>query len=93
MISITTFLPFSFSALCSSVALLIYPIALSVDENLRSYSYGSGYGLGWGGTAFFFAASLCMSLDDLVRESTQNRFCRMICWRSSSTDGNELQQV
>ena len=41
---------------------------------------------------FFFAASLCMSLDDLVRESTQNKCCRMICWRSSSTDGNELQQ-
>ena len=69
-----SFLIFSlFTALCSSVALIIYPTALSVDDNIRSYSYRSGYGLGWSGTAFFFAASLCMILDELVRESTQKK--------------------
>ena len=60
-----------FTALCSSVALIIYPKALSVDDNIRLNSYGSGYGLGWGGTAVFFAASQSMSLDELVRESTK----------------------
>lgn len=80
-------------ALSTTVALVMYPIALAIDEAVTSHSYGSGYGLGWGGSAFFFAASFCMSLDDLVRESAQNKCCRYLCWRSRTTGGDGTQNV
>ncbi|XP_060574753.1 uncharacterized protein LOC132732356 [Ruditapes philippinarum] len=80
-------------ALSTTVALIIYAVAISMDESIRSHTYGSGYGLGWGGTAFFFAASFCMSLDELVRESAQNKCCRYLCWRSRSNDRDNSQNV
>lgn len=82
-----------FSALTTTVALIIYAVAISTDESIRSHTYGSGYGLGWGGTAFFFAASFCMSLDELVRESAQNKCCRYLFWRSRSNDRDNSQHV
>ena len=78
---------FCFSALSTTIALIIYPIAIAMDDSIHSHTYGSGYGLGWGGTAFFFAASLCMSLDELVRESSQNKCCRYLCWRRRNDRG------
>ncbi|XP_053378552.1 uncharacterized protein LOC128548156 [Mercenaria mercenaria] len=80
-------------ALSTTVALIIYAVAISTDESIHSHTYGSGYGLGWGGTAFFFAASFCMSLDELVRESAQNKCCRYLCWRSRSNDRDNSQNV
>ncbi|KAK3592582.1 hypothetical protein CHS0354_018850 [Potamilus streckersoni] len=83
---------FLVSALCSCIALVIYPIAIEVDPTINNHTYGTGYGLGWGGTVFFFLASFCMSLDDLVRESSNAKCCRY-CWKSSSNERTELQQV
>lgn len=80
-------------ALTTTVALIIYAVAISMDASIHSHTYGSGYGLGWGGTAFFFAASFCMSLDELVRESAQNKCCRYLFWRSRSNERENSQHV
>ncbi|XP_052759673.1 uncharacterized protein LOC128202671 isoform X2 [Mya arenaria] len=80
-------------AMSSTIALIVYAVAISTDETIQSHTYGSGYGLGWGGTAFFFAASFCMSLDELVRESAQNKCCRYIFWRSRNNDDDNSHPV
>jgi hypothetical protein len=53
-------------------ALVIYPAGIEMDSSIESHYYGSGYGLGWGSAFFFLCAALCMSLDDLVRESANH---------------------
>ena len=47
--------------------MITYPVALSMEKTLVEFSYGVGYRLGWGASFFFFAAAMCMCLDDLVR--------------------------
>ncbi|CAG5119285.1 unnamed protein product [Candidula unifasciata] len=79
-------------ALSASVALIVFPIAVELDDTIHSRQYGVGYGLGWVGTLFFVAAAICMSLDDLVRESSRAKCCQW-CWRSHQTNGSELRQV
>lgn len=64
-----------FPALSTTVALIIFPVAIENDLKMLTHHYGTGYGLGWGGTIFFFAAALCMSLDDIVRESSTSICC------------------
>ncbi|KAH3817577.1 hypothetical protein DPMN_119116 [Dreissena polymorpha] len=80
-------------ALSSTIALIIYAVAMSTDSTFASYSFGSGFGLGWAGTAFFYAAAFCMSLDELVRESAQNRCCRYIFWRSRTSEPENTHPV
>ena len=79
-------------ALSATIALLIFPVAIEMDQSISTHRYGLGYGLGWGGAFFFLAAAVCMSLDDLVRESSRAKCCRW-CWRSKAQDRNELRQV
>ncbi|CAI9728508.1 endoglucanase 4-like isoform X2 [Octopus vulgaris] len=74
---------FLICALSTTVALIIFPVAIEHDLKLLSHHYGTGYGLGWGGTIFFFAAALCMSLDDIVRESSTS-ICCTLCMGSSN---------
>lgn len=83
---------FSPPALSATVALIVFPIAVELDDTIHSRHYGVGYGLGWVGTLFFLAAAICMSLDDLVRESSRAKCCRW-CWRSHQTDRSDLRQV
>lgn len=66
---------FLICALSTTVALIIFPVAIENDLKMLTHHYGTGYGLGWGGTIFFFAAALCMSLDDIVRESSTSICC------------------
>ena len=77
----------------STIALIVYAVAISTDATIGSHTYGSGYGLGWGGTAFYYAASFCMSLDELVRESAQNKCCRAIFWRSRNSEDDNSHPV
>lgn len=81
------------SALSTTIALIIYAVEISLDTSIESHNFGTGYRLGWGGTAFFFAASFCMSLDEIVRESAQNKCCRYICFRSRSDEDDNSHPV
>ncbi|BFZ23941.1 hypothetical protein BsWGS_26980 [Bradybaena similaris] len=83
---------FLICAVSSTIALLVFPLAVELDSSIRSHRYGLGYGLGWGGAFFFLAAAVCMSLDDLVRESSRAKCCRW-CWRGKHNDRNDLRQV
>lgn len=79
-------------AMAATVALVIYPAGIEMDKSIASHYYGSGYGLGWGSAFFFLCAALCMSLDDLVRESAKAKCCRL-CFKRDRSDGTESQQV
>ncbi|KAL5014430.1 hypothetical protein ScPMuIL_008700 [Solemya velum] len=78
-------------AFSSAMALIIYPVAIEVDHKIELHTYGTGYQLGWGGAAFFLAAAICMSLDELVRETTSMKCCRR-CFKKKETERTELQQ-
>ncbi|XP_041377378.1 uncharacterized protein LOC121389795 [Gigantopelta aegis] len=79
-------------ALSTGVALIIFPIAIELDGQILSHRYGIGYGLGWGGAFFFLAAAVCMTLDELVRESARTR-CFRWCWKGKESNRTELRQV
>ncbi|XP_067658172.1 uncharacterized protein [Haliotis asinina] len=79
-------------ALSTGVALIIFPVAVELDHTILSHRYGIGYGLGWGGAFFFFAAAICMTLDELVRESARVKCCKW-CWKGSGSERTELRQV
>lgn len=64
-----------------------------MDESIESHELGTGFKLGIGGTVFFFAAAFCMSLDEIVRESAQNKCCRYICFRSRNNDDDNSHPV
>lgn len=83
---------FPSTAVSASIALLVFPIAVHHDSSIKAHRYGIGYGLGWAGAFFFLAAAVCMSLDDLVRESSRAKCCRW-CWRGKHSDRNDLRQV
>ena len=76
----------------TGAALVIYPAGIEMDSSIESHYYGSGYGLGWGSAFFFLCAALCMSLDDLVRESAKAKCCRL-CFKKGQTAGAESQHV
>ncbi|CAG2247973.1 unnamed protein product [Mytilus edulis] len=78
-------------AMAATIALVIYPAGIEMDKSIASHYYGSGYGLGWGSAFFFLCAALCMSLDDLVRESAKAKCCRL-CFKRDRSD-TESQQV
>lgn len=79
------------SAMATGAALVIYPAGIERDGTIPSHYYGSGYGLGWGSAFFFLCAALCMSLDDLVRESAKAKCCRL-CFKRGQAEG-ESQHV
>ncbi|KAI8795998.1 hypothetical protein BgiMline_029698 [Biomphalaria glabrata] len=83
---------FLISALSASIALLIFPAAIEMDKTIKGHQYGVGYGLGWGGALFFLAAAVCMSLDDIVRQSSRTKCCKW-CWKGKTNDRNQLRQV
>lgn len=83
---------FTSAALSATVALIIFPISVELESSIHAHRYGIGYGLGWAGTFSFLAAAVCMSLDDLVRESSRTKCCRL-CWRGQRSERNELRQV
>lgn len=78
----------SFSAISTGAALIIYPVAMESNNSSSAHQYGPGYGLGWGSAFFFLAAAFCMSLDDLVRESSKAKICRL-CFKSRQGDRRE----
>lgn len=77
-----------FSAISTGAALIIYPVAMESNNSSSAHQYGPGYGLGWGSAFFFLAAAFCMSLDDLVRESSKAKICRL-CFKSRQGDRRE----
>lgn len=84
---------FSSAAASCTFALLIYPMSIELDKSIEGHRYGIGYGLGWGAAFFFYAAALCMSLDELVRASSRAKCCRC-CWdRSNDGERGDLRQV
>ncbi|KAH9513528.1 hypothetical protein Btru_033277 [Bulinus truncatus] len=83
---------FHSAALSASIALLIFPAAIETDNTIKDHQYGVGYGLGWGGALFFLAAAVCMSLDDIVRQSSRTKCCKW-CWKGKTNDRNQLRQV
>lgn len=83
---------FLISAISAGAALIIYPIYIETDNKIGSHTYGSGYGLGWGGAFFFLTAALCMSLDELVRESSKAKCCKL-CFKPRGDERSESQPV
>ncbi|XP_060083854.1 uncharacterized protein LOC132563111 [Ylistrum balloti] len=79
-------------ALSVGIALIIYPTVMELDPTIEVHLYGPGYGLGWGGAFFFLVAALCMTLDELVRESSRAKCCRF-CFKSRQRERSELQRV
>ncbi|XP_069111557.1 transmembrane protein 47-like [Argopecten irradians] len=79
-------------ALSVGIALIIYPTVMELDPSIQVHLYGPGYGLGWGGAFFFLVAALCMTLDELVRESSRAKCCRF-CFKSRQRERSELQRV
>lgn len=75
-------------AISTGAALIIYPVAMESNNSSSAHQYGPGYGLGWGSAFFFLAAAFCMSLDDLVRESSKAKICRL-CFKSRQGDRRE----
>ncbi|KAK2143941.1 hypothetical protein LSH36_798g01048 [Paralvinella palmiformis] len=71
-------------ALATAAALVVYPVAIEVKEDLSEHSFGVGYGLGWVASMFFLASALCMCLDDLVRAFARG-LCKC-CRRDSGGD-------
>uniref|UniRef100_K1QJR7 Endoglucanase n=1 Tax=Magallana gigas TaxID=29159 RepID=K1QJR7_MAGGI len=57
-------------AISTGAALIIYPVAMESNNSSSAHQYGPGYGLGWGSAFFFLAAAFCMSLDDLMMDSS-----------------------
>ena len=72
------------SALSCVAALVVYPVALVVDEDSTVHTFGVGYGLGWVSAVFFLASALCMCLDDLVRAVARG-LCKC-CRRDGGSD-------
>ena len=75
---------FPFAALSCVGSLLIYPLGITIENEIGHHTYGYGYGLGWGAAFFNLAAAICMCLDDVVRAVTKG-FC---CCRKKQSDSN-----
>ena len=81
----------SFTALSTSIALIIYPVSIETAE-IPAHTYGAGYGFGWGSAFFFLVSAFCMSLDEVVRESSKAKCCKL-CFKSRNSERAELQSV
>ena len=66
-------------AVCCTVALVTYPVAIRLDWWSRSWqSYGAGYGLAWMTDCLFIIATVCMCLDDVVSSFSSRRKRRLV---------------
>ncbi|KAK3105244.1 hypothetical protein FSP39_020667 [Pinctada imbricata] len=79
-------------ALCTGIALIIYPVYIEVATDIDTHQYGAGYGFGWGSAFFFLVSAFCMSLDELVRESSKAKCCKL-CWKTRNAERAELHNV
>ncbi|XP_064642115.1 uncharacterized protein LOC135496627 isoform X2 [Lineus longissimus] len=55
-------------ALICTTGLVAYPVCIETFK-LINHKYGYAYMIGWGASAGYFAAALCMMLDDLIQTS------------------------
>lgn len=80
-----------FLALSCTAAMIVYPVALTMEKKMVEFSFGAGYCLGWGAAFFFYAAATCMCLDDLVR--TLARGPCACCRRNNKNSNNNTVTI
>ncbi|XP_013410926.1 uncharacterized protein LOC106174080 [Lingula anatina] len=86
---------FLICALAAVAALVTFPVGTELVLKLPDHSFGFGFGLGWGAAVFYLGASICMSVDDMVRQFSEKlpSWCPNCCKQCVPPPSSQLSTV